>query len=159
MTTAASPRLRPFERRPLSTGEMLIARFMFGDEKRFARTQVIQAPRLGFGAMTPLSGAIVFSHWNAARDFSASPLDERGWFVHELTHVWQALTGIVMPLAKLGALGAGAYAYKYESGKPFYRYNIEQQAEIGRHLFLARSGAPDPQAPPSESLEAIWPAR
>ena len=32
------------------------------------------------------------------------------------------------------------YAYELEPGKPFGRYGLEQQAEIVRHIFLARHG-------------------
>ena len=61
-----------------------------------------------------------------------------------------------MPLAKLTALGARAYRYDYDPLRPFRAYNIEQQAEIGRHLFLARAGAPAPGAAPLGRLEALW---
>lgn len=157
MTATLIERLAPFKTRALTRGELMIARYMFADEQPFSKVRIVQLPRLGFGAMAPLRSAIVFSGWNAACDFCGAPLSERGWFVHELTHIWQALGGAIMPLAKLGALGAHAYAYEYLSGKPFTAYNIEQQAEIGRHLFLARHGAPDPRAPPADALEAVWP--
>jgi hypothetical protein len=157
VTVSDIPRLSLFERRALSSGELMMARFMFADERPFARTQVVQGPRLGFGAMAPTSGAIIFSNWSAARDFACAHIEERALFVHELTHIWQALRGTVMPFAKLGALGAAAYSYRYKPGKPFSAYNIEQQAEIARHLFLARSGVKARNAPDLSALEAVWP--
>jgi hypothetical protein len=157
-TATLTARMQAFDSRPLTSGEMMIVRFMFGDETRFVKTRVIQSPRLGFGAMVPSARTIFFSQWAAAWDFTHCSLDERGWFVHELVHVWQALNGRVMPVAKLSALGAAAYIYQYEPGKPFSAYNIEQQAELGRHLFLARNGRPAREAPKLEALEEIWPA-
>lgn len=159
MTASLIARLKPFERRALTPGELLIARFMFLDERPFAKTSVVQLPRLGFGAMAPVQRAIIFSGWNAPRDFAAAPLEERGWFVHELTHIWQALGGRIMPIAKLGAIGSHAYRYRFDPSRPFSAYNIEQQAEIGRHLFLARNGKPATDAPPLEALEDVWPVR
>jgi len=142
----------------MTSGELAIARVMFGDDRAFAGVQIVQAPPLGFSAMAPFSGAIIFSAWRAARDFTSAPLAERGWLVHELTHIWQARRGAIMPLAKLSALGSSAYSYALQPGKPFAAYNIEQQAEIARHLFLARCAAPAAGAPPRAALEAVWPA-
>jgi hypothetical protein len=152
----AIDRLSSFQRRRLTGEELALARIMFSDERPFLDLTLVQAPRLGFGAMAPLGGAVIFSHWRAARDFAVAPLAERAWFVHELTHVWQARRGALMPLAKLGALGARAYRYEYDPLKPFRAYNIEQQAEIGRHLYLARAGAPHPGAAPHALLEGLW---
>ena len=55
-------------------------------------------------------------------------------------------------------LGRGAYAYKPQA-PTLSAYNIERQAEIARHLFLARAGAPDEGAPSKEWLEATWASR
>jgi hypothetical protein len=159
VTAGAPERLKPFERRLLTAGELAIAALMFDAPARFTEVRIWQLPRLGFGAMAPRADMILYAQWRAPRDFAAAPLAERGWFVHELTHIWQALNGAFMPLAKLGALGASAYRYRFDPAKPFAAYNIEQQAEIARHLFLARSGAPAPDAPARTALEAIWPGR
>jgi hypothetical protein len=86
-------------------------------------------------------------------------VDEQGWFVHELAHVWQAARGVVLAGAKLGALGKRAYLYKPRAGAVLADYNIERQAEIARHLFLARAGVCEPDMPPSGWLEDIWARR
>jgi hypothetical protein len=148
-----------WERRPLTSGEIALGRTVFGDEIAWPRVRVLQAPRLGFGAMVPLGRTIVFSNWRAVRDFASAPMDDRGWFVHELAHVWQAAHGVLLAGAKLGALGKKAYAYKPRSGATFASYNIERQAEIARHLFLARAGAHAPGAPPQGWLEGVWASR
>lgn len=152
-------RMPMFARRPLTAGERGIARGMFGREIDVETVRIQQVPPAPFAAMVPHRHTILFSMWRAARDFTEAASGERGWFVHELAHVWQARRGVVLAAAKLKALGRDAYAYRYEPGKPFSAYNIEQQAEIARHLYLDRIGEPDPNAPSRHNLEAVWPIR
>lgn len=158
MAKAAS-RMRWFEQRALTPAEIEIGRGVFGEEIAWSGVRVAQAPPLGFAAMVPRGRTVVFSRWKAWRDFSHAPLGEQGWFVHELAHVWQAERGVVLAFAKLKALGGKAYAYKTEPAAAFQSYNIERQAEIARHLFLARAGAPAKGAPPVDWLEQIWKRR
>lgn len=151
--------MTPWERRALSAGEIALGRLVFGDEIDWPRVRILQAPAMGFGAMVPLGRTIVFSKWRAARDFAHASLDDRGWFVHELAHVWQAAQGVVLAGAKLGALGKAAYRYEAKSVATLADYNIERQAEIARHLYLARAGAAEPGMPPREWLERVWAGR
>jgi hypothetical protein len=149
--------MQAFERRALSSGEIALGQSVFGDAIDWTRVRVLQLPPLpGLAAVVPHERTIVFSRWRAARDFAAAPKAEQGWFVHELAHVWQARRGVVLAFAKLGALGAGAYRYDAAPGAALADYNIEQQAEIARHVFLARAGAGASGAPPRGWLEAIW---
>lgn len=144
-------------RRALTDGEIAVAKRVFADEIAWAQVRVLQAPpQLGFGAMVPRGRTIVFSRWRAVNDFAAAPLGEQGWFVHELMHVWQAGRGVFLAGAKLNAIGKRAYHYKPQAGARLADYNIERQAEIARHLFLARSGAREPGMPPPSWLEEIW---
>jgi hypothetical protein len=151
--------MTPGQKRSLSQGEIALGRTVFGDEIDWPRVRIVQAPRLGFGAMVPIGRTIVFSKWRAARDFAEASLDEQGWFVHELMHVWQAARGTLLAGAKLGALGKGAYVYKVKPRATLKHYNIERQAEIARHLFLARAGASEQGMPPPGWLEDIWRTR
>lgn len=151
--------MHAFERRTLTGGEKDMARLVFGREIDLDAVRIQQAPPAPFAAMVPHRRTIVFSMWRAARDFTEATAGERGWFIHELAHVWQARRGVVLAAAKLRALGREAYDYRWEPGKRLHDYNIEQQAEIARHLYLARVGAPDPAAPSIERLEATWPIR
>jgi hypothetical protein len=144
--------MRPFEGRPLTSGEQALGELVFADEVDWPRVRLVQWPRFIFGAMVPFGRTIYFSAWRA-------PRDTQGWLIHEMTHIWQAAKGIVLAGAKLQALGRGAYVYAFTPGRPFKTYNIEQQAEIARHLFLARRGNPEPGAPERQALEALWPIR
>ncbi|MDX2234223.1 MAG: hypothetical protein NW200_06965 [Hyphomonadaceae bacterium] len=155
--TTDGPRMDTFARRSLTAGERAIARGMFGREIDVDAVRIQQIPPAPFAAMVPHRRTILFSMWRAARDFTTAAPGERGWFVHELAHVWQARRGVVLAAAKLKALGRDAYAYRFEPGKPFAYYNIEQQAEIARHLYLHRIGEPDARAPSRANLEALWP--
>lgn len=148
-----------WERRKLGAGEVGLARGVFRDEIDWARVNLLQLPNLGFGAMAPIRSVIVFSQWRAARDFSLAPLREQSWFIHELAHVWQASQGVVLIGAKLGALGKRAYRYKAAPTAKWSDFNIERQAEIVRHLFLARAGDAAPDAPAIDWLEAVWATR
>lgn len=150
--------MKPGQSRGLTIGEIELGRSVFGDEIAWSKIRIRQGPALGFGAMVPLGRTIVFSKWRAAHDFSAASLWDQGWFVHELTHVWQAARGMVLAAAKLNALGKAAYVYSPQAAK-LGAYNIERQAEIVRHLFLARAGEPEKGAPSREWLEQTWASR
>jgi hypothetical protein len=66
-------------------------------------------------------------------------------FVHELTHVWQAQTGVWLPWAKLRAGDSQmSYAYDLAAGPGFAALNIEQQAMVVQHAFLASRGVQTP---------------
>ncbi|MEZ5956460.1 MAG: hypothetical protein R3C27_04525 [Hyphomonadaceae bacterium] len=150
--------MRPGRRRGLTAGEIALGRSVFGDEIAWSKVRLHQASALGFGAMVPIGRTIIFSKWRAPHDFSVASMWDQGWFVHELTHVWQAARGVVLAAAKLSALGKRAYAYKPRVPK-LSAYNIERQAEIVRHLFLARAGAPEADAPSQQWLEKTWASR
>ena len=86
-----------------------------------------------------------------SEDFAREPLSRQAFFIHEMTHVWQAQKGgrLYLPLMRHAFC---RYRYKLRQGKPFWRYGIEQQAEIVRHIFLAEHGADPQQAPPRSLL-------
>src|SRR5256885_766826 len=76
---------------------------------------------------------------------------QQAYFIHELTHVWQAQKGgrFYLPLMRHPFC---RYGYMLKAGKPFARYGLEQQAEIVRHRFLSEHGAAVPVIPPRELL-------
>jgi hypothetical protein len=150
--------MRDFSRRPLTAGEIALARPVFGEEIAYSRVRVVQLGGAPWGAMVPVRDQILFGRWRAARDFSDVEAGEQGWFIHELAHCWQAARGVVLAAAKLSAIGASAYRLRLKPGASFRAYNIEQQAEIARFVFHARRGAPHPDGPPPTVLERLWPA-
>jgi hypothetical protein len=142
--------------RPLASGEIALARSIFGDAIDYDRVKLVRRKWWPFqprGIVMAPTGNIHFhpdSHlWS--EDFSKERLSLQGLFIHEMTHVWQAQTRgrFYLPLMRHPFC---RYAYEWQPGRPFGRYGIEQQAEIVRHVFLARHGAPPPQCPPATLL-------
>ena len=149
--------------RPLTPGEIDLARSIFGDaidctlvrvrRRRwfpFQPQNVVMAPcgHLHFHPRSPLY----------ADDFAAASIVLQGLFVHEMVHVWQTqrkgrwyLPLMRHPLCR--------YDYSLRPGWPLERYGIEQQAEIVRHAFMLAHGWQVPGAPSLDSYRAILPFR
>lgn len=89
-------------------------------------------------------------------DFSQADLALQGLFIHEMTHVWQTQRRgrWYLPLRRHPFC---PYGYSLRPGWRLERYGIEQQAEIVRHVFLLRSGAALPGAPPLETYRGVLP--
>lgn len=142
--------------RSLTVGEIAMVRAIFGGAIDVSKVRLIEAKWWPFhppgAAMAPM-GNIYFhpkgGGWSD--DFSSEPLSRQGFFIHEMTHVWQAQKGgpLYLPLMRHPFC---RYRYELRPGKPFNHYGIEQQAEIVRHAFLASRGAAVEDAPPPEML-------
>jgi hypothetical protein len=89
-------------------------------------------------------------------DFAAAPLEKQAHFIHEMVHVWQTQQRGRWHLV-LRRHPWCRYDYALKPGWPLERYGIEQQAEIVRHAFLLREGAPVPGAPTLATYRAILP--
>jgi hypothetical protein len=145
--------------RPLTPGEVALARTVFGDALDPARARVANRKWAFFQPRNTTMAPLGTIHFNPASglyrdDFADAPLGLQGLFVHELAHVWQHQSGIFLPLRRHPFC---RYDYAFEPGRPFQRYGIEQQAEIVRHAFLLRRGVPVPDAPPLPVLNALLP--
>lgn len=142
--------------RPLTTGEIALARSIFGDAIDYSKVRLIRGKWWPFqprnAAMAP-NGKIYFhpvaGGWS--EDFACEPLSRQAFFIHEMTHVWQAQKGgrFYLPLMRHPFC---RYRYDLKPRKPYWRYGIEQQAEIVRHVFLAEHGADLHPAPPRSLL-------
>ena len=142
--------------RPLTTGEIALARSVFGDAIDYSKVKMVKRrwwplqPRSA--AMAPTGNIHFHPHGDLwSDDFAAEPLHRQGLFIHELTHVWQAQTRgrFYLPLMRHPFC---RYRYAIDEGKPFGRYGLEQQEEIVRHSFLAQHGFPLPHPPPRSLL-------
>jgi hypothetical protein len=140
--------------RPLTSGEIAIARSIFGDAVGYDRVRIVRGKWWPFQpvgiAMAP-SGNIHFhpDSDNYRADFATAPLALQGLFIHEMTHVWQSHRHgrFYLPLMRHPFC---RYRYQYQERRSFTRYGLEQQAEIVRHVFLGRRGAA--LAPPDQLL-------
>jgi hypothetical protein len=142
--------------RPLTPGEVELARSIFGDAIDYSKVRMVLGKWWPFhprrAAMAPM-GSIWFhpdgGGWSD--DFSTEPLSQQSYFIHEMTHVWQAQKGGRFYLMLMRHPFC-RYAYELRLGKPFARYGIEQQAEIVRDRFLADRGVAVAIPPPRELL-------
>ncbi len=145
--------------RPLTAGEIALAKSVFGTAIDYAPVRIIQRKWAFFQprdtVMTP-RGHLHFHPQGChyCDDFASGRRDGQGLFIHEMTHVWQHQQGIFLPIARHPFC---QYSYAIKPGLPLKRYGIEQQAEIVRHAFLLRNGAVLPGAPPLSQYESILP--
>jgi len=131
--------------RSLTSGEIDLAWSVFGDAIDYSKVRLVRRKWWPFQprsvAMAPC-GNIHF-HPNGqlwSEDFSLEPLHVQGFFIHEMTHVWQAQAKgrFYLPLMRHPFC---RYRYRFVPGRPFDCYGLEQQAEIVRHIFLSERGA------------------
>jgi hypothetical protein len=142
--------------RPLTDGEIELARSVFGDAIDYARVRMVRGKWWAFqprnSAMAPM-GNIYFHPEGGAwsDDFSRESITRQGFFIHEMTHVWQAQAKgrFYLPLMRHPFC---RYRYRLDPGKPFHRYGLEQQAEIVASRFLADRGVEVSQCPPPALL-------
>jgi len=152
--------MAPGARRRLTDAERGLAAEVFGAGLDAGRIRIFALPLWNRAFVA--SGRLVCWPARTARlDFAgpATPLRQQGMFVHELVHAWQAQHGVNLPWAKLRAGdGARAYAYDLEADGPFAGLNIEQQAMVVEHAFLAARGEAAPFAPGAYAVALAGPA-
>lgn len=142
--------------RSLTAAEIALVQSVFGNAIDCSRVRLILGKwwplQPANSAMAP-DGNIYFhprgGGWS--EDFSREPLGRQGFFIHEMTHVWQAQKNgrFFLPLTRHPFC---RYRYRLQSGKPFTSYGLEQQAEIVRHVFLAERGLSGGSSPPRRLL-------
>ncbi len=142
--------------RPLTPGEIALARSVFGDAIDYSKVRMVRRKWWPFQprntAMAPTGNIHFHPHGSLwSEDFAAEPLHRQGLFIHEMTHVWQSQTRgrFYLPLMRHPFC---RYSYTIDNGRPFGRYGLEQQAEIVRHAFLAERGLKFAAAPPRSLL-------
>jgi hypothetical protein len=142
-------RMKPLSLRRLTAGERALAAEVFGDGLDAGRVRLLALP-LWSRAFVAGPRLMVWPAKAARTDFAsaATPLRTQAVFVHELTHVWQAQNGVRLILAKLKAGDRPAsYAYDLAGDPDFTALNIEQQAMVVEHAFLAERGQSAPYGP------------
>lgn len=147
---------RPLALRRLTPGEAALAREVFGEALQAGRVRIWAIP-LWRRAFVASGGLIVWPAPALPADFARGPLWLQAAFVHELAHVWQAQRGVFLPWAKIKAGDAAvSYAYDLSGGPDFAALNIEQQAMVIEHAFLAARGGAAPH--PAELYAGLAPA-
>jgi hypothetical protein len=122
------------ETRPLTAGEIAIAKVLFKDAIDYSRVKVHNGDFIPFGkqdqntAITPF-GEIYFPKGRFKEDFSAENALHRHWFIHEMVHVWQHQ--IFYPVFDRGLLHFGLdYKYVLDGEKTLGDYNMEAQGDL-----------------------------
>ena len=158
---ATEHRCPPGASRPLTTGEAALVFAMFGDAVDCAPVTIrrrrwwpLQPRHTVMAPCGHVHFAPVSPHFHD--DFARAALRAQALFIHEMTHVWQAQTRGTwyLPLHRHPFC---RYRYQSVPGRRFEAYGIEQQAEIVRHVFLARSGSHPIDPAEAEALERLLP--
>ncbi|WP_025903481.1 hypothetical protein [Tatumella sp. UCD-D_suzukii] len=119
--------------RKLTTGEIALARTVFGNRIDYEKVKIHYGSYLPFGlqagnvAMTP-NGELYFRTTLYREDFSQTLDDLQHLFIHEMSHVWQRARG-------MNVIGRGLVSwmvsYRYTlDGRLLSEYPMEQQAQI-----------------------------
>lgn len=121
------------KRRYLVDGEKKLAETVFGSYLHLHTIEIV-AHRwiLNQYAMSP-NGNIYFNPKQYCDDFSKQSLAMQAWFIHELVHVWQLQQGMAV-IRK--AIFDRRYHYVLTTGKSFFQYGIEQQAQMVQDYFI-----------------------
>jgi hypothetical protein len=147
--------------RPLTPGEIALARSVFGDTINYAAVTIKRRKWAFFQPRETVMAPTGHIHFHPLGtryrdDFSAASLADQGLFIHEMTHIWQSqqrgrwyLPVMRHPFCR--------YDYTWQPGKPFTAYGIEQQAEIVRHTFMLRHGARLEGRPDLAAYQAVLP--
>ncbi|MEL6874378.1 MAG: vgr related protein [Pseudomonadota bacterium] len=128
--------------RPLSRAEINLCRSVFGDAIDYDRVRVFNRKWWPFQPkhVTMAPDGNLWFHPRGGKfcdDYCTADLNLQGLFIHEMVHVWQHQQGVFLPLVRHPFC---RYDYDLEPGRKFREYNVEQQAEIIRHVFLLRKG-------------------
>ncbi|WP_440216298.1 PAAR domain-containing protein [Chromobacterium piscinae] len=157
--SVVSETLPPPDVRPMTAGEIAMAKTVFKDSLDYGKVEIHKGGLLGIpgrtgNAMTP-RGEIHFPPENYLTDFSAPTIEPatKVWFIHEMGHVWQYQMGYSVAWAGTKLSAKGGYsddgvagqpspAYRYnlageDKGKKLPDFNMEQQAQLIAHYFGA----------------------
>lgn len=130
--------------RPLTTGEVKLAKSVFGDSIDYSTVTINDGKFAGFHpegtAMAPNGNLYMYGCY--VDDYSQLEVYGQGLFIHEMTHVWQYQNKVLAPIAEAVKLNLkhkfnyrAAYDYELEAGKDLTDYNMEQQASIVQDRF------------------------
>ena len=142
-------RFEQFKCRSLTPGEISICQQVFGNLIDYSTVKVMNHPYLPWQSryviMAP-SGYIHARNLNYREDYSHESLAYQALFIHEMTHIYQyqqkinvVLKGALLQSAYFLSLRKyNPYKYQFNPNKSFSHYNIEQQGDIARDIFLKR---------------------
>lgn len=130
--------------RPLTDGEIKLAKTLFGDSIDYAAVKILDrpAPLQGKNSAMVL-GNNIYTNNCYYDDYAAGSPSSRCLFIHEMTHIWQgqnkvfnqALAVAEIHLKHFNNYAAG-YFFTLDGSKDLIDYGVEQQAAIVEEYFL-----------------------
>ncbi|WP_079437009.1 PAAR domain-containing protein [Zoogloea sp. LCSB751] len=141
--------------RNMTAGEIAMAQTVFKSSLDYSAVKIHRGglfgqPSRSGNAMTP-RGEIHFPDKDYKEDFSIEIRENKIWFIHEMTHVWQYQLGYNVVFGGMtiglkggysddGKRGLPSPAYRYDltgedKGKTMSQFNMEQQGELVSHYF------------------------
>lgn len=141
--------LENFKWRKLTLGEIQICQSVFANLIDYDQVIVMNHPYLPWqpvGMCMAPDGWIYLKDPDYCDDFSTQPLIDQALFIHEMAHIYQhqqkinvLFKGAILQSALYLSLGKfNPYKYQLKTDKPYSAYNIEQQGDIARDIFLKR---------------------
>ena len=148
--------------RPLTTGEIALARSVFGNAIDYTQVAIWRRKFFPFQPRKVTMAPRGHLHFHPqghsyCDDFAHETPRRQGHFIHEMTHVWQVQQNGKWFLL-LRRMPWATYDYSLRPGWKLEKYGLEQQAEIVRHAFLLRAGQSVPGAPPLAVYLDLMPA-
>lgn len=142
-------KLDRFKYRSLSLGEIQISKKVYGDLIAYDQVKIMNHPYLPWQPENVLmapQGYIHVRNAHYSNDYSCETLNYQALFIHEMAHIYQHQHGVNVLLQ--GAILQSAfylsirrydpYKYTLKAGKRFSQYNIEQQGDIAKDIFLGK---------------------
>ncbi|WP_278395953.1 hypothetical protein [Acinetobacter venetianus] len=136
-----------FQYRQLTTGEIEMARSVFGHLINYKEVKIFNIPYLPWQPenifIAPNGNLFVHPKYFRS-DYSSCSTNLQGIFIHEMAHILQfqqqtnvILKGAILQLGYYLSLKKyNPYHYHFIQGKAFSDYNIEQQGDVARDIFL-----------------------
>ena len=142
-------KLEKFKYRNLTQGEIGLCQNVFGQLINYKCVKIMNHPYLpwqpSYMFMAP-EGYIHIRNKHFKNDYSQENKNYQTIFIHEMTHILQyqqninvLLHGAILQTARYLSFGLyNPYKYTFQTGKKFKQYNIEQQGEIAKDIFLQK---------------------
>ena len=136
-----------FQYRQLTTGEIEMARSVFGHLIDYKEVKIFNIPYLPWQPenifIAPNGNLFVHPKYFRS-DYSSCSTNLQGIFIHEMAHILQfqqqtnvILKGAILQLGYyLSFKKYNPYHYHFIQGKAFSDYNVEQQGDVARDIFL-----------------------
>ena len=141
--------MREFTYRGLTSDEIALAQSVFGDLINYHAIKIFNIPYLPWqptNIFIAPNGNLFLHQQYFRSDYCKCSMDLQGIFIHELAHILQfqrgtnvILKGMFLQIGYyLSFKKYNPYKYTFIQGKAFRNYNIEQQGDIARDIFLKK---------------------